>query len=124
MAKHRAVRLAQSIKEEFSRMLREDIKDPRLGFVTVTDVEVAEDLRYAKIFVSILGQDQDVKNSMEVLNHASGYVRSELGKTIRIRHIPEVSFHHDQSIKHGDRISKLLRDIGVKGESANAEYED
>lgn len=124
MVKHRAVRLAQSIKEEFSRMLREDLKDPRLGFVTVTDVEVSEDLRYAKIFVSIFGQDQDVKNSMEVLNHATGYVRCELGKAIRIRHIPEVSFHYDQSIEHGDRISKLLRDIGVKGDSTNAKYED
>ena len=124
MVKHRAFRVAESIKEEVSRMIREDIKDPRLGFVTVTDVEVAEDLRHAKVFVSILGKEEDVKNSMDVLNRAAGFVRSELGKNIRLRHVPEISFRYDQSIEHGAHISKLLREVGVKGDSGDVKEDE
>lgn len=124
MAKHRAPRLAESIKEEVSKMIREDIKDPRLGFVTVTDVEVAEDLRHAKVFVSILGKEEDVKSSMDVLTRASGFVRTELGKAIRLRHVPEISFRYDKSIEHGAHISKLLREVGMKGDSSDAEKDD
>lgn len=121
MTKHRAFRLAESIKIEVSRLIREEIKDPRLGFVTVTDVEVADDLRYAKVFVSIMGNEEDVKNSMDVLTRASGYVRSEIGKIIRLRYVPEISFKYDQSIEQGAHISKLLREVGVKGDSDNGE---
>ena len=122
MVKHRAFRLAESIKVEVSKIIRDNIKDPRLGFVTVTDVEVADDLRYAKVFVSIMGKDEeDVKNNMELLNKASGYVRSELGKVIRLRYVPDISFKYDQSIENGAHISKLLREVGVKGDSSNAE---
>ncbi len=124
MVKHRASRLAESIKEEVSKMIREDVKDPRLGFVTVTDVEVAEDLRHAKVFVSILGEEEDVKNSMDVLKRASGFVRTELGKAIRLRHVPEISFRYDKSIEHGAHISKLLREVGVEGDSSDAEKDD
>lgn len=116
MAKHRAFRLAESIKIEVSRIIREDIKDPRLGFVTVTDVEVTDDLRYAKVFVSIMGNETEVKEGMEVLARASGYVRSEIGKILSIRYVPEVSFKYDHSIEHGAHISKLLREVGAKGE--------
>lgn len=124
MVKHRAFRVAESIKEEVSRMIREDIKDPRLGFVTVTDVEVAEDLRHAKVFVSILGKEEDIKNSMDVLTRAAGFVRSELGKNIRLRHVPEISFRYDQSIEHGAHISKLLREVGVKGDSGDVKEDE
>ncbi|NLI92185.1 MAG: 30S ribosome-binding factor RbfA [Peptococcaceae bacterium] len=119
MAKHRAFRLAESIKEEVSKIIREDLKDPRLGFVTVTDVEVADDLRYAKIFVSIMGKEDEVKSSMEVLERASGYVRSEIGKIIRLRYVPEITFKYDHSIEQGAHISKLLREVGVKGDPNN-----
>ncbi len=124
MVKHRASRLAESIKEEVSKMIREEVKDPRLGFVTVTDVEVAEDLRHARVFVSILGEEEDVKNSMDVLTRASGFVRTELGKAIRLRHVPEISFRYDKSIEHGAHISKLLREVGVEGDSSDAEKDD
>lgn len=117
MAKHRAFRLAESIKLEVSRIIREDIKDPRLGFVTVTDVEVTDDLRYAKVFVSIMGTEAEVKEGMEILTKASGYMRGELGKILRIRYVPEVSFKYDHSIEHGAHISKLLREVGIKGDS-------
>lgn len=121
MAKHRAFRLAESIKIEVSQIIRENIKDPRLGFVTVTDVEVADDLRYAKIFVSIMGKEDEVKTSMDVLNRASGFIRSEIGKILRIRYVPEITFKYDQSIEHGAHISKLLREVGMEGDSGDAE---
>ncbi len=121
MVKHRPFRLAESIKEEVSKMIREDIKDPRLGFVTVTDVEVADDLRHAKVFVSILGEEEEIKESMDVLKRAAGFVRSELGKTIRLRYVPEISFRYDQSIEHGAHISKLLREVIAEGDSADEE---
>lgn len=121
MAKHRAFRLAETVKEEVSKIIREEIKDPRLGFVTVTDVEVADDLRYAKVFVSIMGQQEDVKNSMDVLARAAGYIRSELGKTLRLRYVPEITFKYDHSIEQGAHISKLLREVGVKGDPGDAD---
>ncbi|NLL52053.1 MAG: 30S ribosome-binding factor RbfA [Peptococcaceae bacterium] len=121
MVKHRAFRLAESIKQEVSRIIREDIKDPRLGFVTVTDVEVSDDLRYAKIFVSIMGNQDEVKSSMDVLARASGYVRSEIGKIVRLRHVPEITFKFDQSIEYGAHITKLLREVGAKGDPEDAE---
>jgi len=121
MVKHRAFRLAETVKEEVSKIIREEIKDPRLGFVTVTDVEVADDLRYAKVFVSIMGQQEEVKNSMDVLARAAGYIRSELGKTLRLRYVPEITFKYDHSIEQGAHISKLLREVGVKGDPGDVD---
>lgn len=121
MSKHRAFRLAESIKAEVSKIIRENIKDPRLGFVTVTDAEVADDLRHAKIFVSVMGNEEEIKISMDVLNKAAGYIRSELSKIISLRYFPEISFKYDQSIEHGAHISKLLSEVGVKGDSTDGD---
>ena len=111
MAKHRASRLGETLKEEISLMIREDLKDPRIGFVTVTSVEVADDLGHAKVFISVLGDEQTSKDSMEALKRASGYVRSEIGKRIRLRHVPEIVFKYDSSIQHGAHIAELLREV-------------
>lgn len=121
MSKHRAFRLAESIKAEVSKIIRENIKDPRLGFVTVTDAEVADDLRHAKIFVSVMGNEEEIKISMDVLNKAAGYIRSELSKIISLRYFPEISFKYDHSIEHGAHISKLLSEVGVKGDSTDGD---
>ncbi|WP_206809794.1 30S ribosome-binding factor RbfA [Paradesulfitobacterium ferrireducens] len=111
MAKHRANRLAETLKEEISQMIREELKDPRLGFTTVTDVEVADDLGHAKVFVSVLGDAQAGKDSLDALNRAAGFVRSEIGKRIRLRHVPEIVFKYDASLEKGAHISKLLREV-------------
>ncbi|WP_425807389.1 30S ribosome-binding factor RbfA [Desulfitobacterium sp. Sab5] len=111
MAKHRASRLGETLKEEISQMIREDLKDPRIGFVTVTSVEVADDLGHAKVFISVLGDEQKSKDSMEALKRASGFVRSEIGKRIRLRHVPEIVFKYDSSIQHGAHIAELLREV-------------
>ncbi|MFZ3131130.1 MAG: 30S ribosome-binding factor RbfA [Desulfosporosinus sp.] len=113
MSKHRPNRLAETLKEEISQLIRVELKDPRLGFVTLTDVEVAGDLAHAKVYVSVLGTEDEVKTSLDVLNRATGFVRCEIGKRIRLRHVPTIVFVYDPSIEHGAHIAKLLRDVGV-----------
>ncbi|MBR1646729.1 MAG: 30S ribosome-binding factor RbfA [Selenomonadaceae bacterium] len=117
--KLRIEKLQELIKQETGKMLLNDIKDPRIGFVTVTDVEMTGDLREAKIFVSIMGDAEKVKNSLEGLNSALGFVRREIGKRIRLRFTPEISFALDTSLDYGDHIQKLL--LQVEGDLGNAD---
>ncbi|WP_418790181.1 30S ribosome-binding factor RbfA [Phosphitispora sp. TUW77] len=111
MTSHRANRVAEEIKKEITQMLREEIKDPRIGFVTVTGAEVTSDIRYAKVFVSIYGDDDTKLQSMQALENAKGFVRGELGKRMRLRYTPEITFRFDSSIEYGARIMKLLEEV-------------
>ena len=118
MAKQlRIEKLQELIKQEMSKMLLTDLKDPRIGFVTVTDVEMTGDLREAKIYVSIMGGEEQVKNSLEGLNSALGFVRREIGQRVRLRFTPEISFALDTSLDYGDHIQKLL--LQVEGDIKN-----
>ena len=107
----RIEKLQELIKQEVGKMLIYDIKDPRIGFVTVTEVEMTGDLREAKIYVSIMGNDEQIKNSMEGLQSALGFVRREIGKRIRLRFTPEISFAPDKSLDYSEHIQKLLLKI-------------
>ena len=112
MAKQlRIEKLQELIKQEMSKMLLTDLKDPRIGFVTVTDVEMTGDLREAKIYVSVMGGDEQVKSSLEGLNSALGFVRREIGQRVRLRFTPEISFALDTSLDYGDHIQKLLLQV-------------
>lgn len=104
-------RLQEDIKREVSDILQRQVKDPRLGFVSITDVEVSRDLSYAKVFVSVLGSEEERQQTMEGLTRAAGFVRSELAKRIRARHIPEMLFRYDPSLEHGARINAILKDL-------------
>lgn len=115
MAKHRANRLAESLKKEISQIIREDLKDPRIGFVTVTSVDVVDDLSHAKVYISVLGNAETGKDALAALNRASGYVRSEVAKRVRLRHAPEIVFKYDPSIEQGAHIAKLLREVEGSG---------
>lgn len=118
MAKQlRIEKLQELIKQEMGKMLLTDLKDPRIGFVTVTDVELTGDLRSAKIFVSIMGGDEQIKNSLEGLQSALGFIRREIGQRIKIRFTPEISFALDTSLDYGDHIQKLL--LKVEGDTKN-----
>ena len=120
MAKQlRIEKLQELIKQEMSKMLLSDLKDPRIGFVTVTDVEMTGDLREAKIFVSIMGGAQQVQSSLEGLNSALGFIRREIGQRVRLRFTPEISFALDTSLDYGEHIQKLL--LQVEGDSKNAD---
>lgn len=111
----RPERLAETIKKEVSNMLREELKDPRIGFVTITGVEVSKDLRYANIYTSILGSPSDQKASMTALLKAQGFIRSELGRRIRLRYTPEITFKLDESIGRGSRLIALMEEVKDKG---------
>lgn len=118
MAKQlRIEKLQELIKQEMSKMLLKELKDPRIGFVTVTDVEMTGDLREAKIYVSIMGGAEQVKSSLEGLNSALGFIRREIGQRIRLRFTPEISFALDTSLDYGDHIQKLL--LQVEGDAKN-----
>lgn len=109
--KLRIEKLQELIKQEMSKMLLKEIKDPRIGFVTVTDVEMTGDLREAKIYVSVMGGEEQIKNSLEGLNSALGFIRREIGHRIRLRFTPEISFALDTSLDYGEHIQKLLLQV-------------
>lgn len=109
----RTDRVAQQIQKEIAVILQREIKDPRLGMVTVSAVEVSRDLSYAKIFITVFNTQDDnaAKQSANVLNEATGYIRSLLGKRIRARIMPELKFLVDNSLMEGMRISNLVDSI-------------
>ena len=111
----RPERLAEAIKKEVSDLLREELKDPRIGFVTITSVEVSKDLRYANIYASVLGDSAGQKATIEVLQKAQGFVRGELGRRIRLRYTPEITFKLDQSISRGSKLIALMEEVKEKG---------
>lgn len=122
MAKQlRIEKLQELIKQEMSKMLLNDIKDPRIGFVTVTGVEMTGDLRAAKIFVSIMGGTDQVKSSLDGLNSALGFVRREIGQRVRLRFTPEISFALDTSLNYGEHIQKLLLQVEGNAHDNNAQ---
>ena len=94
----RTARLAQQFQQEIAMIIQQELKDPRLGFVTITRVELSKDLRYAKVFYSCLGGAEDRARSQEVLEHSSGFIHGLIKKRFRLRVIPELSFRYDESI--------------------------
>lgn len=111
MADRRADRVRAAIRQEISNILQKDLKDPRLGFVTVTDVEVSGDLQHVKVFVSTLGDENVRSQSMQALESARGYIRSEIGRRVPLRLTPEIHFAYDTSIEHGAHILSVLSKI-------------
>lgn len=107
----RPQRLALQIQQEVSVMISRDLKDRRVGFVTVTGVRLTPDLRRARIFISPMGSDSEKEESLEALNHAAGWVRHELGQRIRTKFLPEIIFQLDTSQEYGDHIDRLIDEI-------------
>jgi ribosome-binding factor A len=109
---HRMERLNTQIQREISVLIQREIRDPRLDeFVSVTEVSVSPDLRYAKVFVSSMGGEEKEAQILGALSSAAGFLRSELAKIIRIRRMPELHFVWDNSIEKGDRILRLLDEV-------------
>ena len=111
MSDVRVRKLQELIKQEGSQMLMRGMKDPRIGFTTVTDVEVTGDLRQATIYVSLFGSDKEKKDTLEALKHARGHVRSELGKILNLRHVPEIDFDKDTSLDYSMHSESLINEI-------------
>lgn len=108
---HRPERVREFIKEQVGEIIQRELKDPRIGFVSVTGVEVSADLRHAKVFVSVLGDAQAKADTMAGLTSAQGYVRGELGRRLQMRFSPEVLFRLDESIERGTRVMSLIRQV-------------
>jgi len=101
-------RVNQLVKEEISAVLQRELKDPRLGFVTVTEVETSKDLRQAKVFVSVLGHERQWASSMQALQSARGFIRNWLRDHLDLRVTPVLDFRADRSMEHAARIQTLL----------------
>lgn len=108
MSGRRTERVAEEIREEVAGILARGVKDPRIGFVTVTRVGLTPDLRIAHVNVGVLGDPGQRSKSLLALKQAAGFVRRELGKRIRMRHIPEIVFHYDEGLDATDRVAQLL----------------
>ena len=108
---HRQEKLGELIAVETSDLLRTRMKDPRIGFVSITHVEVSGDLRHAKIFVSVMGSEEEQKDTMKALKHATGFLRHELASRLVLRYMPELVFKLDTSIVQGARILELINKI-------------
>ncbi len=124
MEGRRPGRLGGQVQEEISEIIQRKIKDPRLGFVTVTRVKMTADLRHASVYVSVIGAEEDVEKSLAALESASNFIRSELGRRIRVKHVPDLKFFHDDSAVKGARIEEILKHLregdngtGIQGDS-------
>lgn len=107
----KAERIAQIIKKEISRIIQFQLKDPKIGFITITDVQITNDLSLAKIYVSFLGQENREIAGMEALQRSKGYIRSELAKILTIRKVPTLTFQIDNALTKGNQIEKILKNI-------------
>lgn len=107
---HRQEKLGELFAVELSDLLRTRVKDPRVGFASITHVEVSGDYRHAKIYVSVMGSDEERDNTMKALKHATGFLRHELASRIVLRYMPDIVFKLDTSIEQGSRILELIRE--------------
>ncbi|PLT31651.1 30S ribosome-binding factor RbfA [Peribacillus deserti] len=117
----RANRVGEQMKKELSEIIGRKIKDPRIGFVTVTDVEVTGDLQQAKVYISVLGDEEQRQNTLKGLAKAKGFIRSEIGQRIRLRKTPEIFFEFDESVDYGNRIENLLTQINKEEHNTSGE---
>lgn len=104
-------KVAHQLRQIASDIIQRELRDPGLGFITVTDSDISPDLRQARIYVSILGDDEKRKEGMEALKRATPYVRREIGRRAGLRMVPEISFHADTAIDRGARIFELLEEV-------------
>ena len=108
MSQRRIERLAEEIREEVAAIIGRGVKDPRVGFVTVTRVALNPDLRTAHVNVGVLGDQAERNKTLAALRKAAGFIRRELGQRVRMRHTPELVFHYDEGLDATDRIAQLL----------------
>ncbi|OZM58614.1 ribosome-binding factor A [Lottiidibacillus patelloidae] len=111
MSKIRANRIGEQMKKELGDIIGRKLKDPRVGFVTVTAVDVTGDLQQATVFITVLGDSEQKEATLGALIKATGFIRSEIGKRVRLRKTPELSFQFDESIEYGNKIERLLGDL-------------
>lgn len=107
----RSNRVAEQMKKEITEIIARKIKDPRVGFITVTEVAVTGDLQQATVYITSLGNERERAESLQALEKAAGFIRSEVGSRIRLRRTPELAFEFDTAIEYGNKIDALLRGL-------------
>ena len=107
----RSNRVGEQMKKELSEIISRKIKDPRVGFVTVTDVAVTGDLQQATVYITSLGNERERAETLKALEKAAGFMRGEIGSRIRLRRTPELFFEFDSAIEYGNKIDALLRGL-------------
>jgi ribosome-binding factor A len=111
MAYPRSARVGDQIRREISEIIQKEIKDPALGFVTITAVEMTADLKQAQVYYSVLGNEQQKRDSKTVLERAAKFIQQQLARRVRLKYLPGLRFEYDQSLEHGEKIDRLLRQI-------------
>ena len=125
----RTDRIADQMQRDLSELIRSSLKDPRIGMVTINQVEVSRDLGYANVYVTLLtvedldADSEQVKQTIKLLNGAAGFLRSELSRMIKLRTIPQLRFHFDASVKRGRELDQLIREARKKDESLHSDDE-
>ena len=115
----RSARVSSQIQKELSLVLQRDVKDPRLGFITVNEVEVTRDLAVAKVYITVLGGDEQAKvENLALLNEAAHFLRGEVGRRMKLRKTPELRFFYDDSFDRGMRVAELLSEVTPKSDDS------
>ncbi|EPQ9590925.1 30S ribosome-binding factor RbfA [Staphylococcus pseudintermedius] len=107
----RAERVGDQMKKELMDIINNKLKDPRVGFLTITDVQPTNDLSLAKVYLTVLGSDKERENTFKGLEKAKGFIKSEIGQRMRLRIVPDLQFEYDESIEYGNRIERLIQDL-------------
>ncbi len=118
----RTQRIGDQIQRELATLIPQEVRDPRLGFITITGVDVSRDIGHAKVFITVMGENSPevIKENLDVLKDTAGYLRMLLGKAMKLRSVPSLHFHYDQSITRGAMLSALIEQA-VTEDQRNAE---
>ncbi len=117
MSARRRRQVGDLLRDEISFMIQRGLKDPRIGFASITRVDVSPDIRYATVFVSVLGTEDEQSETLVALNNASGLIRHELAPKLTMRSIPSIRFRLDRSMEHAENVQRLLSEIDIPPES-------
>ena len=110
----RSERVGEEIKKVISETINNKVKDPRIGFTTVTDVEVTGDLEHAKVYLTVFGTKKDKEETFKALDKANGFIRNEIGKAVKLRVVPDLTFIYDESIDYGNKIERMIAEFNKK----------
>lgn len=110
----RTRQVGEFLREELTDIIRREVKDPRIGFMSVTRVDVTPDLRHAAVYISVLGTDDERADTLTALRSAAGFIRHHLKPRLRMRQIPELEFRDDRSMEHAEHIARTLREISTR----------
>lgn len=119
----RTLRVAEQIRRELAQLIQQEVKDPRVGMVTVTGVDISPDMSHAKVHVTLLDEDHDVAESVKVLNSAAAFLRRSLGRRMQLRVVPTLRFHYDASVERGTALSALI-DSAVASDKNRGQNDD